>query len=282
MADLVTTPVRSFIGTVVAVSTPERMKETRAAVARLQERAAIRWLVVSLGDEREPAIRDEDGATLIERLTPRYLNNVVASRRLSSLPAAAWWRGSEGTDRSVLRGLAPLVDRIVLDSADPSDDWRIAVDLFDETAFGDLRWTRLTRWRNLLAQFFDVPAIRAAAGSLTQLEIEAPDRESAALYAAWLVARLPSGPGLKVSVLPGAGTHPLTAVRLSGGGCRLELRVTPNGTCVRTTAEGGGVPSARTVSLGDQSLAAQLERELRVRARDPRFEEALRLAARSI
>jgi len=30
------------------------------------------------------------------------------------------------------------------------------------TAVSDVRWARLTRWRSLVAQFFDVPDVRAA------------------------------------------------------------------------------------------------------------------------
>jgi len=282
MANAVAAPPRTFIGTVFAVCTPERIDETRAALHSLRDRSALRTLVVSLGEASEPPIHDEDGATVIEGLTPRYLNNVVAARRLSSLPAAAWWRVGKDTDRGILRDLAPLVDRVILDSIDPTEDWRATVGLFDLTAFGDLRWTRLTRWRSLMAQFFDVPAVRADAGSFEALEIEAPDEQAARLFAAWLTARLPAGAHLRVSIRPSGGGQALTLVRLSSPRNRLEIGVTSNGTCVKTSIEGGPAPATRTVSLGDQSLAAQLEGELRVRARDPRFEEALRLVERPV
>jgi hypothetical protein len=49
-----------------------------------------------------------------------------------------------------------------------------------------------------------------------------------------------------------------------------------NRTCVQTVAEVSNLPlAARTVSLGDQRLAALLSEELRIRARDLAFERAV-------
>ena len=267
------TSARTLTATVVAVCPADRLGETRKALGALQARSAVRSLVVTLGEEPQPATAEEDGTIVIERLTPRFLNNVVAARRVSSLPAMAWWRGG---DRDVLDDLAPLVDRLVMDSTEPVDDWRAALHLVDVSAVADLRWTRLTRWRTLLSQFFDVPAVRDTAADFTRLEIAAADRPAAQLFAGWLAASLPSGRRLETKIQPGDPPHPVSAVTLSSGAHRLELRAMPNGTCVRSTLDTG---ASRIGSLGDQSLAALLEQELRIRARDTMFEQALRFAA---
>lgn len=277
MAHAVADGARTFTATVVAVCRPERLQETQAALRALHTRSAVRPIIITLGEHPQPPLTEEEGETLIEGLTPRYLNNVVAARRLSSLPALAWWRGG---DSNVLAGLAVLVDRILLDSANPLEDWRAATPLVELTAFGDLRWTRLTRWRNLMAQFFDVPDVRAAAGDFSRLEIAAADEHAAALFAGWISSRLPIGRALDVRVALPDDAQFVSSIALSGSTHRLELRLTPSGTCVQTSIDGGTQPTGtRTVSLGNQTLVALLAEELRMRARDISFEQALRCAA---
>lgn len=277
MANVVSEAVRTRTATIVAVAPQHRLVETRDALRKLSNRAGVRPVVVTLGDTAQPPMVEDDGATIIEGLTPRYLNNVVAARRLSSLPAVAWWRGG---DADVLDDLAPIVDKLVLDSVEPALEWRRALPLLDATAFGDIRWTRLTRWRSLMAQFFDIPDVRAAAGSFTRLEITAGDAHAARLFAGWLKTFLPNGRALEVAITGEASGEPMTHAALVGTAHRLELQLTPRATCVTTNVGGGShATGTRTVSLGDQSLAALLEQELRIRARDSAFEQALRFAA---
>ena len=268
-------PPRTLTGTLVAICEAAQLEATLSALRALHARAAVRPIVVTLGDVRQPPIREADGATVIEGLIPEFLNNVVASRRLSSLPAMAWWRGG---DVQVLDELGPLVDRLVLDSRDPIADWRAAAALVEVTSVTDLRWTRLTRWRNLMAQFFDVPGVRAAAADFSRLEIAAGDQHAARLFATWLTSRLPTRTALDVQLTP--AREFLTAVKLTGAACRLELHLTSAGTCVQSSVDVGGHPAgSRTVALGNQSPATLIEEEMRIRARDGAFEEALRVLA---
>lgn len=280
MAHPLTASTRAFTATLIAVAPARRLAETSSALQALRSHAAVRAILVTLGNEPQPQTRDEDGATIIEGLIPRYLNNAVAALRLSSLPAVAWWRGGETT---VLEDLATLVDRVVLDSIDPIEDWAAAVPLVETSSFSDLRWTRLTRWRNLMAQFFDVPDVRAAADRFTQLHVAAADVHSARLFAGWLVARLPAGKKLAVEIEEVTVGEPLASVVLTGSGHGLQLRLMPNGTCIHTSIETGTQPVVtRIVPRGDRALPALLEEELRVRARDIVFEQALRFAAEAL
>ena len=278
MANALTAPPRTYTATIVAICPAARSDETKSTLRALHTRTGVRPIVVTLGESAEPPLNEDDGgAIVIDGLTPRYLNNVVAARRLSSLPAIAWWRGGDPT---VLDGLAALVDRLVMDSIDPRQDWAAAVPLLEVTAFSDLRWTRLTRWRNLMSQFFDVPVIRATAEEFSRLEVIAGDAWVAQLFAGWLTARLPRGPKLEVVTKNVSGPHALVSATLSGPVHRLELQLTSNGTCVHASIDGGSLATAaRTVSLGDQSPSSLLEEELRIRARDAGFEQALRFAA---
>ncbi|HVL68130.1 MAG TPA: OpcA/G6PD domain-containing protein [Vicinamibacterales bacterium] len=275
MADAVAAP--SLVATVVAVCLPPEREETAAVLQALGARAAVRTLLVTFGDERQPEVRRTGHATAIERLVPQYLNNAVASLRLSSLPTIAWWRGGPGAPVEALAELATLVDRLVLDSPDPTSDWREALKLADRTAFSDIRWARLTRWRNLMAQFFDIPEVREDAAAFRRLEVAGEDRHTCRLFAGWLAARLPHGDSLSVRMLDGAGGHPISAVSFASPARTLRLRLLPAHACLETRIEDAGQPAiSRVVSPGDQSHASLLAAELRVRSRDEAFEQALR------
>ena len=272
MANAVAGPT-ALTATVVAVSAGQRMKETSAALAALRARSAVRTILISLGDNPQAPITSEEGMISIEELVPRYLNNAVASLRLSSLPSIAWWRGG---DIGALADLADLVDRLVLDSEDPREAWSAAAGIAESTSISDLRWTRLTRWRNLMAQFFDVPDVRGAIGSFTDLKITASDPHTARLFAGWMKSRLPEGNTLVITVSAAAGEAAIESVSLNGSSHRLSLELTGHGNCILTSIETGGQTIAsRIVPLGEQSPDALMAEELRVRARDLAFEQAL-------
>ena len=270
MADAVMQP--ALTATVVAVSTGERMDETATALSWLRRQSALRTILISLGETREPEVRTDINCTTIEGILPQYLNNAVAALRLSSLPSIAWWRGQ---DVSLLPDLAELVDRLVLDAVQPRDTWARIPEFADVTVVSDLRWAALTRWRNLVAQFLDVPDVNRHAGSFTRLEIAGFDRYSAALLAGWLKSRLPGGSKLSATI---AAEAPSTArsVVLAGNPYRLELSLLQGGACIRTAIlDGERTFAERVVPKADDSPEGLMAGELRIRARDAAFEQAL-------
>jgi glucose-6-phosphate dehydrogenase assembly protein OpcA len=182
----------------------------------------------------------------------------------------------------MLDALATLADRLVLDSEDPSDGWRRVAALAEHTAVSDLRWTRLTRWRALMAHFFDIPEVRAVAPAFQRLEVTGADPHVLRLFAGWLASALQWTPAVSIDLRQTHGPAPIESVRLSNGGQELVLRLASSGSCVTTSAHvEGHAGASRTVALGDQTLAALLAEELRIRSRDLPFERAL-LAAEGI
>ena len=92
-------------------------------------------------------------AVALEELRPDYLNNAVAALRLSSLPTAVWWRRGN-PEMLEGRGQSRRPDDVSMRrSPRPSGRARC---LAEHTAISDFRWARLTRWRALMAQFFDI------------------------------------------------------------------------------------------------------------------------------
>jgi len=270
-------PARALLATVIVVGPPQRLIAAAEALEQFSDMGGVRSILISEGEHTEPIARVTDTAVAVSGLAPRYLNNAVAALRLSSLPAAVWWRGGsvEG-----LKDLADLADRLILDTEEPEAAWREAGSLFERTALTDLRWTALTRWRSALAHLFDLPHVRRGAAALKGVRIDARDLASGRLYAGWLKSSLPWPSGAKLEIQPcSAAGAPLTCVSLDCGGVAVTLKMREGRSCFEATA--GAQESERIVPTGDVSLGALIAEELGVRTRDLAFERAL-IAAQEI
>ena len=264
----------ALIATVVVVASRERVAEAAEALAELGAEAAVRAILIVEGQDGSPRVRVAAESVLIDGLRAAYLNNAVAALRLSSLPSLVWWRGGSP---GVLRGLAALADRLVLDAEDPAAVWPRVPELAEEAAVTDIRWSRLTRWRALTAQFFDMESVRESEAGFRALEIVAGDVHSADLFAGWLTSSLPHGRDLRTAVTLAPGGAPIESVRLAADRAELTLRIAPSRQCVESTVWLPAMDQAtsRVVSLGHQRLSALLAEELRIRSRDAAFERAV-------
>ena len=265
---------RSLMATVVAIAAAERLPETQEALQHLASQCAISAIVISHGTVPAPPATVSGQIVALTGLKPQFVDNAVAALRLSNLPTLVWYRG--GTEE-LLRDLADLADRVVLDESDPFASWKQAQHLIDRTAFSDLRWARLTRWRTLMASFFDIPRVRDTARSFTHLRISGSDGVAAKLYAAWLTSSLSQPLEVELAIEP--GRSPIERVRLGDAERSLTLRLGRSKHCVHTAmAIDGEHTSSRIASLGDQRLPAMMAEELRIRARDAAFERAMAAA----
>jgi glucose-6-phosphate dehydrogenase assembly protein OpcA len=268
-------PGRALTATLVVVGPHARLAEAAEAVEQLAD-IGVRAILISEGDDPSPSVRVLDHVIALEGLRPDYLNNAVAALRLSSLPTVVWWRGG---DRDMVDGLADLADRLVLDAEEPAAIWARVNRLGERTATSDLRWTRLTRWRALMAQFFDIPEIRQAARSFNRLSIEGADGHAARLYAGWLSSSLAWPPRFAIDLRVRPGGAFIEQIELGGDGAALTLRLGAGGDCIETAARvQGHVSESRVGSVGVQGLSALIAEELRIRSRDVAFEHAVAAA----
>jgi hypothetical protein len=271
-------PARALTATVVVVGKSERLAAAADALEQLGEAAGVRAILISEGGHASPIARVTENAIAIAGLSPKYLNNAVAALRLSSLPAAVWWRGGAV---DALDDLADLADRFILDAEQPDEAWARAPGLFERTALTDLRWAALTRWRAALAHLFDMPQVRAGAPSIRALHIEAADKPSARLFAGWLRSSLKWTSAVAIDIQSSSNAStPLECVTLEGGGLSIALDIKESRTCLEAVVK-GVMASARVVPLPEGTLAALIGEELGVRTRDLAFERAL-VAAREI
>jgi glucose-6-phosphate dehydrogenase assembly protein OpcA len=181
----------------------------------------------------------------------------------------------------------------------------------ERKAVSDLAWARLTPWRELIAQFFDAPAMLAHLDTIERVVIEVEtrtgepvDRTQALLLVGWLGSRLGWQPSAAAQVVD--GVTQLALSRLDGAQVAVELRpVAPHddaldrlAMCLLECMRGrfsvgradmpdaaiarvevqGMQPIQRVVRLQRMDEAALLAEELRLLGHDHGFEGALRLA----
>lgn len=259
--------------TLVVVGPPERLEEAVTVLSAADAAGSLRSVLMPTEAGPTPSAERRDGVLAVEPVRPEFLNNAIASLRLSSLPTVIWWRGGP-PER--LDGVAALADRIVLDAIDSGPLWARAATLFSRTAITDLRWARLTRWRTAMAHLFDLPQVREAVPAFTRLAISGDDRSQCALFAGWLRASLDSRERLATELEPGSGGSMLH-VSLEAPDLQVDLKLRSGGACIAGEARSRGETCAsRVVSAGDQRLATLLSEELRIRSRDLAFEAAIR------
>lgn len=143
----------------------------------------------------------------------RAIANILQPLLKPDLPVYLWWVGDPPGDDPTFHKLVELSNRVIVDSTsffNPEQDIHtlslIRQDLPD-CAMSDLNWGRLTPWRELVVQFFDVMEYRPYLAGITSIEIEhaaaplatptrtelgdvSPNPACALLLAGWLKGRL--------------------------------------------------------------------------------------------
>jgi glucose-6-phosphate dehydrogenase assembly protein OpcA len=253
----------------------------------------------------------------------RDLAQAVLPLIVSDLPAFLWWRAGRFAPPPSLDKVLRVSSRVIVDSARFADAeadlrslWAKDQEISAQDVWlGDLNWTRITPWRELIAQCFDAPDSRRILPDLTEVHIEferhsvrkGAQEVQALLLAGWLASRLgwrPRGQGSA----DGADTRtfqfdcPKGQVRVecagrdySGGGAGVCFRIIlrggePPATCTLTRGEDGQsvetrvelpgqqpiVRAVRLAVLDESDLAGQ---ELGFSGRDHVFEDALQMVA---
>jgi glucose-6-phosphate dehydrogenase assembly protein OpcA len=144
----------------------------------------------------------------------RFVGNIIQPLLKPDLPVYLLWLGDPpGPHDPTFIGLVEISGRMIVDSTgffNPEQDIGTLSTLFDTTpecALSDLNWGRITPWRQLISQFFDVPEYRSYLSGVTSIEIEhsvaplatqvrtelgdvSPNPTRALLLAGWLKERL--------------------------------------------------------------------------------------------
>lgn len=325
----------SVLTLIVCVADPNATNRVLEAIARLSRQHPSRTIILlpsgetdaddvkvwhatgcTDGADQEQAVCGEQIIIAARGRPVSYLPSLTDQLMLPDLPSFLWWVGDlSGLHEGLFDRLTSLADRLIVDSADFSvlrsslarlD--RLARRRHQPCAPSDLSWARLTPWRELVAQFFDPPALRPLLYRIDSLSIDfnvdhGGGQAQALLLIGWLASQLAwrpeNGPG---SLIVGSSqrrlrrpdgrvvnvtTNPVGHADIAGlvrvilGANRtatfLVLRQNDNAH-VLTEADVSGAPVLRRIArceTGD--LSALLADELILFRRDHVYEQALHL-----
>jgi glucose-6-phosphate dehydrogenase assembly protein OpcA len=249
------------------------------------------------------------------------LTSAVTPLLVPDLPVFLWWQDLQTVNDDNFQPLTGAADRLVIDSVNLAAgnlDLHTIAQLFsragsDAIAVSDISWARLTSWRSLLANFYDVHEYRSALNDLQHVCIDyvAPEANptgiatQALLFAGWLGSRLhwsiepratERGTSSFIARKQDGRTIDLELTRIEPAGikpgrlAKIELRTgigealfvvqrSDDGSHLEThaTIDGRSCPG-RTLPVRNRSTAQLLSREMEILNRDTTYEDALRLA----
>lgn len=252
------------------------------------------------------------------------LPSIIIALALPDLPTFIWWPGQPPFADKRFARLAHAATRIIVDSLDFQRCSTSMVRVQDlcqvlgaHCALTDLNWARLTPWRSMVSQVFDVPDCRWALDHITEMKLRFGHHSrgringaQAMIFAGWISSRLGwnvgraqadqpigtrsvqdvNGENVKVEV----SGHPvpkhyngflLDASLTSSDGSRrgkfVVERVGDDLATLRMTASlNGQVIAEHAMRSAPTPLSQLLLHELETTTHDKLFEEALKEGAR--
>ena len=253
------------------------------------------------------------------------LASVVLPLTVSGLPIFLWWRAGNFSLPPYFDEILRVTQHVIVDTARFSPGAPHLQDLAawlhkfsGRIQLTDLNWSRITPWRELIAQCFDSPDRRPYLDRLSEVRIEyeqdssrlVTQRAQGLLLTGWLASRLgwefvmserreeaqPRAFYFKSSSGQVKVERNLKRVDNACGVCfTIELRAEgasparfsfmrgPDGKVVKTLAEvPGSLPMGRSVRLEVLDEVEILNEELKLGVRDRLYEEALSVVARML
>lgn len=125
--------------------------------------------------------------------------NIISSQRISQLPTFIFWSGEVDITSERFRRICRPADRLIIDSEQFNDrlktvcSWAQFLEMHRMSfAGGDLAWTRIGTWRELIAQAFDNPITSGLVPRINRISItfDSSAEASALLLASWLTSRM--------------------------------------------------------------------------------------------
>jgi glucose-6-phosphate dehydrogenase assembly protein OpcA len=211
------------------------------------------------------------------------LPSVLLPLAVPDLPMMAWCRSSRLVGMLEFEQIARMATKVVVDSAAFSDiavaiRW-MAEAVHGGLTIGDLSWTRLTRWREMLSHVFDNREYLAKLEGIGEVRVEfrRPLGVSAWLMGAWVAGALEDA-GVKASLsvveLEASGTQAPLHVELAGTGLRVELSREEERLVITVNS------LSTCTNLPQPSDYLLMREELGIVHKDAVFERSLALAAR--
>jgi glucose-6-phosphate dehydrogenase assembly protein OpcA len=196
------------------------------------------------------------------------------------LPLVVWCRGQ----RVFLSGACPLESlrpaKVILDSSAFGEPGpvlnRMAAEAGSGRALADLSWTRLTRWREIVAQEFETSPERAGGIERVRVFYSGAGVPATAYYlAGWILSASGRDAEVLFEAKPATLGGTIEGIEIEAGGQTISARRV-RGSAVEVEAAGARNRSG-CPRLDEAGLLAE---ELAITGRDLVFERALAVAAR--
>ena len=215
----------------------------------------------------------------IEILTPdralEGLPRLLLPLAAADLPVVMWCRSARLPARKEFAGIASLAHKLIVDSKGMGDGGvRTVADLAAHGLVADLSWTRLTRWRGMLAQMFENRDNLAHLGRVERVTVDFAGEGPAVnrYMGAWILDALQD-----VGICPklaAGGSGSAVPVVLEGAGFRLEMSRQEDRMVVSLN------DLSNCTSLSPATDYLLMRQELGILRRDPVFERTLASAVR--
>jgi glucose-6-phosphate dehydrogenase assembly protein OpcA len=212
---------------------------------------------------------------------------VVLPLTVPDLPVVLWCRSPRLFHLPAFPQMANIAQKVVLDSDAFGDTAGILKEITEALAGGrllaDLSWTRLTRWRELIAQIFENRAQLANLPGVSELRISSCSKSppvEAFYMAAWLMDGLEK---IGAHLRPRFDSAPGVA---SGELNRVDLLADGNDSIASISLVEGHAAEVRVGGLVNRAVLprptdyALMREELSIPGRDAVFERTLAAAAR--
>ncbi len=212
---------------------------------------------------------------------------VVLPLTVPDLPVVLWCRSPRLFHLPAFPQMANIAQKVVLDSDAFGDTAGILKEISEALAGGrllaDLSWTRLTRWRELIAQIFENRAQLANLPGVSELRISSCSKSppvEAFYMAAWLMDGLEK---IGAHLRPRFDSAPGVA---SGELNRVDLLADGNDSIVSISLVEGHAAEVRVGGLVNRAVLPRptdyvlMREELSIPGRDAVFERTLAAAAR--
>lgn len=161
----------------------------------------------------------------------RRLPAAIIPLLLPDLPVFLWWPQGDPFDEYVFRNLADSLNRLIVDSATFENPEGTLAKMaggiksqWPKVAVSDVNWGRLTPWREMVASFFDPPAMHPYLERISRVKLEyaqptdrraTVNRTQALMLAGWLASRLDWESGENAYQLTHSETSHVPAAHIS-------------------------------------------------------------------
>jgi glucose-6-phosphate dehydrogenase assembly protein OpcA len=210
------------------------------------------------------------------------VNSVLRSLTVPDLPVVLYCPSEALWPLPEFAALLPLASKLIIDSEGMENSPSALAYLHGLPSLNGLRkadlvWSRLTPWRESIAQIFEDPAQLRSVYELEEIQIlhHSPQGEPSSVYylAGWFMSVL--GAGVKIRIAPGVGPDnaSIAHVALTGPKLKATLDLTSED-AAEVSVNGERRQLTVFPHIGE---CEALRQELSLAGRDPRFEDALGL-----